>query len=42
MANEPTGRRCEKCNGTVEQNMKRTREGHATCYPNRPVIREDR
>lgn len=42
MANEPTGRRCSKCYKPVEQNMKRTRDGHALCYPDQPVLREDR
>lgn len=34
-----TGRRCDKCNKPVEQNMKRTRDGHAPCFPDQPVIR---
>ena len=35
-----TGRRCEKCLGPVNQNMKRTKQGHAVCFPTEPVLIE--
>lgn len=36
-----TGRRCEKCLLPIEQNMKRTSNGHAKCFPDLPVLREE-
>jgi hypothetical protein len=40
MANEKTGSRCKACEKPVEENMKRTREGHAMCFPDQPVLRK--
>jgi formylmethanofuran dehydrogenase subunit E len=37
-----TGLRCDKCLKPVNQNHKRTKKGHAACFPDLPVMIESR